>query len=838
MGRFSRLLELGRGGMGRVWLCVSLGPTDFRRLVAMKELHAELAAEPRFVGMFLEEARLAAKLIHGNVVQTLEVVDSGERPAIVMEYLSGQSLQATLTKRRLPTMLHLRVLAEVCAGLSYAHGARDLEGRPLSVVHRDICPNNVLISYDGQVKVADFGLAKARGSRPAFRAETGQGKLPYMAPERIAGGTVDRRADLFSVGVLLWEALRGRPRSGAEVMVGMRSGVLPELPPTVDRRLVELVQRATHADPEQRFSNLGQLSEELENTLDAHPVPTSRRDIAAFLTGAFELERSVRERAIEEKIRELEPRRRPSCLSTGPPSEGDAEGERLTSASGHEPGYGPPPLPTSRPGSDRPTTRSQASFPARHASPRAQTGPPLSSLPRTSRPPPPAPPGYRFLGRLPSNRRLYKAMHEASQGMRVVQLLPGVRDPDELRRRYGCAAQLRSPATVRVLDAGFLEDGSAFVARPLIEGVSLEGLLSQGAPLAVTPVCAWMVQLLRSLAEAHERGLPHGRLDPSQILIGPSRAMAGCGPTGETVRVLGFWPATVARTAPRHEFVAPELRRGDRLALRPTVDVYSVGALLHRCLLGRSAQPLSGSRAAQTVLGDELDPTLCAVIARALSRDPQHRFQSALDLLEALLRWDFPAGQAQQSVGLRERYLLGLRTNSARFDFEPRHNELMSTRPVSIWMLDEGGLLSAPEVQLCVSVLASRYEVRELGPAERALAVEELRTGSAQPPWVVVFGPSSVLSPDPLLSLLSSCAEMTRVLVCEQTEVPLLRRCISTAGLDHYAQIPSAPELILEGIESAIERTRKLSQHYDSIRLELARGRDRVGVSRRKLTAL
>lgn len=846
LGRFSRLLELGRGGMARVWLCVASGPTDFRRLVAIKELSPDLAAEARFVDMFLEEARLAANLIHGNVVQTLEVVESGERPAIVMEYLSGQSLLSTLAKRRPPTSLHLRVLADVCAGLSYAHAARDLAGNPLSIVHRDICPNNVLISYDGQVKVADFGLAKARDSRSRLQAETRQGKLPYMAPERMAGGKVDQRADLFSVGVLLWEALRGRPRSGAEVMVGLRTGVLPDLPPTVEPRLVELVERAVHPDPRRRFGNLGQLREELENILDAHPVPTGRRDIAAFLTGAFELERAVRERAIEEKMRELEPHKRPSSASTGPPpqrlqSGPPRTGEVVSGSSrpaSFSPGSAPPSSPERTPASDRPTARPHPSSAALEAYPPAQSRPPRSVSPRTSRPPLPAPAGYRLVGRLPGNQQLYQATHEASGGMRVLQFPEGVRDTQELRRRYGPAAALRSPATVRVLDAGFLDDGTAFVARPLVEGVSLERLLRRGAPLGATRVCAWMLQLLRSLAEAHDRGLLHGRLDPNQILIGPPQATRAQHATGETLSVLGFWPATVLRAVPRHEFVAPELRRGDGLATRPTADVYSVGALLHRCLLGRAAQPLSDSQAAETVVGDELDPTLCAVVARTLCRDPQHRFQSALDLLEALLRWDFPAGETQQPVCMRERYLLGLRANSPRFDFEPHHNELMSTRPVSVWVLDEGDLLTIPEVQLCISVLARRYEVRELGPAERALAVEELRTGSAQPPWVIVFGASSVLSPDPLLSLLSSCAEMTRVLIGAEADVSLLRRCISSAGLDHFAQVPSAPERILEGIECALSRTRKLSQHYDRIRLELARGRDRVGMSSRELTAL
>src|SRR5262249_29472179 len=169
---------------------------------------------PEFIAMFLDEARLSARLHHPNVVQTYEVVRHEGRLAIAMEYLHGQPLKAVLGRlggaRALALPTRLRLVTSVLAGLEYAHGLADFDGRPLEVVHRDVSPHNVIVTYDGHVKLLDFGVAKTLAACHQTRPGGVKGKLTYLAPEAVRGERVDRRADVFSVGVMLWEILAGR----------------------------------------------------------------------------------------------------------------------------------------------------------------------------------------------------------------------------------------------------------------------------------------------------------------------------------------------------------------------------------------------------------------------------------------------------------------------------------------------------------------------------------------------------------------------------------------------------------------------------------------------------
>jgi serine/threonine-protein kinase len=166
-GRYRPIATLGEGGMARVLLTVSSGPAGVRKLLVVKQIRPELAHDTEFVAMFLDEARLAARLSHPNVIHTYEVGIDEAGPFIVMEYLDGQSMQALIAKVKranIPLGVHLRILTKVLAGLHYAHELKDYNGTPLHVVHRDVSPQNVFIGYDGYVKVVDFGVAKVAGS--------------------------------------------------------------------------------------------------------------------------------------------------------------------------------------------------------------------------------------------------------------------------------------------------------------------------------------------------------------------------------------------------------------------------------------------------------------------------------------------------------------------------------------------------------------------------------------------------------------------------------------------------------------------------------------------------
>src|SRR4051794_26091703 len=190
-GKYRLIAELGHGGMADVFLAVARGPIGFNKLLVVKRLKANLVDEPEYVAMLGDEARLAARLNHPNVVQTNEVGQEGDQYFIAMEYLDGQPLHRVLTrsekKERMPLAMHLRIVCDVLSGLHYAHELADFDGSPLNVVHRDVTPQNIFVTYDGQVKLVDFGIAKASGRDGETKTGIVKGKVTYMGPEHAMG---------------------------------------------------------------------------------------------------------------------------------------------------------------------------------------------------------------------------------------------------------------------------------------------------------------------------------------------------------------------------------------------------------------------------------------------------------------------------------------------------------------------------------------------------------------------------------------------------------------------------------------------------------------------------
>src|SRR4051812_19204287 len=189
VGRYRLLAELARGGMGIVYVAAAQGPAGFTKLVALKELQPELVRDAEFLTMFLEEARMAARLNHPNIVQTIDVSDADGRHFIAMEYLEGRSLYQVLrrfaAKGGFPLRLALSVIRDALSALDYAHELADAEGRRLAFVHRDMSPHNVFVTYDGHSKVIDFGIAKARDSSLETKTGVLKGRTHYMAPEQL-----------------------------------------------------------------------------------------------------------------------------------------------------------------------------------------------------------------------------------------------------------------------------------------------------------------------------------------------------------------------------------------------------------------------------------------------------------------------------------------------------------------------------------------------------------------------------------------------------------------------------------------------------------------------------
>jgi serine/threonine-protein kinase len=257
------------------------GPVGFSRTVAIKSLHPQYARSPEFVAMFLDEARLAARVRHPNVVSTLDVVAREGELFVVMEYIQGESLSRLLKETaksgaRVPANIVGSILGQTLLGIHAAHEATNDQGEPLEVVHRDVSPQNLLVGLDGVTRVLDFGIAKASSRLQSADDGTLKGKVAYMSPEQLQRRPVDRRTDIFAASVVLWEALTGRrlfagDDTGDSVQKILGGRVepprvhAPELPAGVD----EVVLRGLAPDPEQRFRTGREMAEALEAVLPA-----------------------------------------------------------------------------------------------------------------------------------------------------------------------------------------------------------------------------------------------------------------------------------------------------------------------------------------------------------------------------------------------------------------------------------------------------------------------------------------------------------------------------------------------------------------------------------------
>src|SRR5271154_2607295 len=215
IGRYLLFGEIAAGGMATVHFGRLSGAAGFSRTVAIKRLHPPLAKNPEFVAMFLDEARLAARIRHPNVVSTLDVVATEGELFVVMEYVPGESLARLLRavrtgKEMVPVPIAATIMVGVLHGLHAAHEARDERGEPLRIVHRDVSPHNILVGTDGAAHVIDFGVAKARGRMQVTQQGQIKGKLSYMPSEQLLGNGLDQRADIFAASIVLWEALTGQ----------------------------------------------------------------------------------------------------------------------------------------------------------------------------------------------------------------------------------------------------------------------------------------------------------------------------------------------------------------------------------------------------------------------------------------------------------------------------------------------------------------------------------------------------------------------------------------------------------------------------------------------------
>jgi eukaryotic-like serine/threonine-protein kinase len=290
--RYHLIRRIGRGGMGEVYLAaVDFANLGVRKLAAVKLLK-DVGLDPGAEAAFAAEARLAAWISHPNVVQLVDAGVSDETPWLVMEYVAGVSLNELLreTRAALPPWVAVRIIADACAGLHAVHEATDECGEPLEIVHRDVTPHNVLIGWDGIVKITDFGVARSVLQSTVTKTGVVKGKLAYMAPEQASGSHVDRRADLFALGILLFEALTGqklfKSHNATETLAKVLrcelpawSEVAPELPPA----LGHVLSRALEREPAARFVNARDMQRALEAAMRSAGVELTAHDVAEVI---------------------------------------------------------------------------------------------------------------------------------------------------------------------------------------------------------------------------------------------------------------------------------------------------------------------------------------------------------------------------------------------------------------------------------------------------------------------------------------------------------------------------------------------------------------------------
>jgi serine/threonine protein kinase/Tfp pilus assembly protein PilF len=308
-GKYQLLDKIAEGGMAELFRAKLTGAQGFEKLIAIKRILPNLSGEENLLSAFIDEAKLAALLHHENIIQIYDFGSMDDQYFIAMEYLFGKDLRAiSRTVRKKDQELGLEnilyIICRICAGLDYSHNLKDLQGKALSIIHRDINPQNILITYEGQVKIIDFGIAKAASHNTKTRENLIKGKLAYMSPEQANGQAIDHRSDIFSTGIILYELLADRRMFQGETMHVLSlvreaqydppEEVIPNLPP----KLNAILRRALAKDPDERFRYAGEMLADIEEFMFELSLRPNARSFAGYMKELFEEEHAQEELAL------------------------------------------------------------------------------------------------------------------------------------------------------------------------------------------------------------------------------------------------------------------------------------------------------------------------------------------------------------------------------------------------------------------------------------------------------------------------------------------------------------------------------------------------------------
>jgi serine/threonine protein kinase len=311
-GKYLLLERISVGGMAEVFKAKSFGVEGFEKVVAIKRILPSMAEDAEFIEMFIDEAKIAGQLSHANICQIFELGEIEGSHFISMEYISGKDVlqignRFRKLRQRMPPPMVAFIIAKVCEGLDYAHRKRDASGRALQIIHRDVSPQNVLVSYEGEVKIIDFGIAKAAVRSGRTQAGVLKGKFGYMSPEQVRGLPLDRRTDLFAIGTLLWETLSGERLfshdSDFSTLEKVRNAEVPSLSakvPGLAPELEQIVMKALAREVDDRYQWANEIQEDLQRFLNKQDPTFTAKQLADWMKDAFDTELTREKQLLDE----------------------------------------------------------------------------------------------------------------------------------------------------------------------------------------------------------------------------------------------------------------------------------------------------------------------------------------------------------------------------------------------------------------------------------------------------------------------------------------------------------------------------------------------------------
>ncbi len=706
-GKYHLLAPLAQGGMGALYLAVT-GDRGLERLMVIKTVLPHLA-DAEYVARFRDEAKVVVKLSHGNLIPVFDAGVVGGEMFLAMDFVEGRDLRAVwnrCAKKQVafPIDVAVYIVKELCRGLAYAHAFPDL-----NLVHRDISPPNILVSYTGEVKLTDFGLASSTLKLEKTAPGIIYGKVAYMSPEQARGEKLDGRSDMYATGIVLWELLTGRQlfppgKDQPQDLLARAKNPEPMPPskraPRVPKDLDEICLKALAASKTDRYADCDEMRMALQGWLASNAPTTDGTRMSAFLQELF-AEDIVRERA---ERAEMVAKIRTRALTLPPTDElrqlieksdkitmADIEKLEDAAAPVRKPGS------VGRRASDRGTEgddrrKENDRRAGRAASPAAkdannQSGVIAAALKQQEELSPELDIGSEIDGRYRiveligegGMGKVYLAEHvEIGKRVALKVLHPSYsRMPDlveRFRREARAASKIGHPNIVDVTDSGATADGSVYFVMEYLEGVELGSVIEREGALDVARALRIGGQISRALAAAHREGIIHRDLKPENIFL------ITRGGEADVVKVLDFGIAkTTEAEAARErrltspgmamgtpEYMAPEQAAGRAADAR--TDVYSLGAIMYEMVTG--VPPYSGDNFMEILtkkatqdppppieVRGEIPGQVSDVVAQAMARDPDHRPQT----MEAL---EYELNKCLSGRGVAVAQILGMTTDA------------------------------------------------------------------------------------------------------------------------------------------------------------------------------